>query len=250
MASGADEVLSDEERATYEWQMWTPDFGEAGQRALKNASVLISRVGGVGGAAAYYLAAAGVGKLVLAHAGNVRPGDLNRQILMTHAGVGQSRVESAARRLRELNPRLEVEAVGENVSAENAAGLVGKVDLVVDCAPLFAERLLMNREVVRQGKRMVDCAMFEMEARVTSIVPGTTPCLACLHGSEAPAWKREFPVFGAVAGVAGTLGAVEAIKLLSGVGEPLLGRLLICDLREMRFRTLAIKRDPACSVCA
>ena len=112
--------LTDEERAVYEWQMWVPEFGEEGQEKLKGASVLISRIGGLGGVVAYELAAAGVGRLVLAHAGDVKPSDLNRQLLMTHDGLGKSRVESAARRLRELNPRLEVEAVNENVSEDNA----------------------------------------------------------------------------------------------------------------------------------
>ena len=96
--------LTDEERAVYEWQMWVPEFGEEGQEKLKGASVLISRIGGLGGVVAYELAAAGVGRLVLAHAGDVKPSDLNRQLLMTHDGLGKSRVESAARRLRELNP--------------------------------------------------------------------------------------------------------------------------------------------------
>ncbi|MEE3181132.1 MAG: ThiF family adenylyltransferase, partial [Planctomycetota bacterium] len=138
--------LTDEERAVYEWQMWVPEFGEEGQEKLKGASVLISRIGGLGGVVAYELAAAGVGRLVLAHAGDVKPSDLNRQLLMTHDGLGKSRVESAARRLRELNPRLEIEAVGENVNEDNVARLVESVDLVVDCAPLFEERFLMNRE--------------------------------------------------------------------------------------------------------
>src|SRR6476659_9078095 len=111
--------LTDSERARYEWQLWVPDFGEAGQEKLKGASVLISRCGGVGGMAAYELAAAGVGRLVLAHAGNLRPDDLNRQLLMSHAGLGQSRVHQAARRLRELNPYVELVPIEENISEAN-----------------------------------------------------------------------------------------------------------------------------------
>lgn len=241
--------LNPEEKATYEWQMWVPGHGEPGQEKLKGASVLVSRVGGVGGAVAYYLAAAGVGKLVLAHRGEVRPGDLNRQILMTHAWLGKPRVESAARRLKELNPRLEVEAVAENVSEGNAERLVRGVDLVVDCAPLFPERFLMNRESVRQQKPMVDCAMYDFEAQLTTIVPGKTPCLLCLYPADPPGWKRQFPVFGAVAGSIGSLAAVEAIKMLSGVGEPLAGRLLTCDLKTMSFRTVRLARNPECPVC-
>ncbi len=241
--------LTDEERAIYEWQMWVPDFGAAGQERLKGASVLISRVGGVGGAVAYQLAAAGVGRLILAHAGNLRASDLNRQLLMTHDGLGRPRIETAARRLRELNPRLHVEALAENVGEDNAARLVGMADLVVGCAPLFSERLLLNREAVRQRKPLVDCAMFELEAQLTTIVPGRTPCLACLVPEPPPAWKRAFPVFGAVAGTIGSMGAMEAIKVLAGLGEPLLGRLLLCDLRSMSFRTLPIQRRAECGVC-
>jgi molybdopterin/thiamine biosynthesis adenylyltransferase len=241
--------LTDEERAVYEWQMWVSDFGEAGQERLKGASVLVSRCGGVGGSAAYQLAAAGVGRLVLAHAGNLRPSDLNRQLLMTHASLGKSRIDLAAQRLRELNPRLHVEAIAENVSEANVERLVGMVDLVVGCAPLFAERLLLNAEALRQRKPLVDCAMFELEAQLTTIIAGRTPCLACLVPEPPPAWKRQFPVFGAVAGMIGSLGAMEAIKVLAGLGEPLLGRLLLCDLRSMVFRTLAIQRRADCRVC-
>ncbi len=241
--------LTDEERARYEWQMWVPDFGEAGQELLRGASVLISRCGGLGGVVAYELAAAGIGKLVLAHGGNLLPSDLNRQLLMTHDWVGKPRVESAAQRLCALNPLIEIVPVPENVTEENAARLVGAVDLVVDCAPLFQERLLMNREAVCQGKPLVECAMYELDAQITTIVPGRTPCLACLYPEPPPAWKRQFPVFGAVSGMVGCLGAMEAIKLLAGFGEPLLGTLLVADLRAMSFRRVRIERAENCPEC-
>jgi molybdopterin/thiamine biosynthesis adenylyltransferase len=241
--------LTDLEKAIYEWQMWVPGFGEEGQRKLKRATVLISRVGGVGGAAAYELAAAGIGRLVLAHAGNLKPGDLNRQLLMTQDWLGKPRIESAARRLRELNPRLEIVAVPENISEANAARLVGMADLVVDAAPLFEERYLMNRESVYQGKPMVECAMYELEAQITTIIPRQTPCLACLCPEKPSDWKRQFPVFGAVSGMIGCLGAMEAIKVLAGLGEPLAGRLLKCDLRQMRFQIVQIRRSSDCPVC-
>jgi molybdopterin/thiamine biosynthesis adenylyltransferase len=243
------QALTDAERAVYEWQMWVPDFGERGQERLKGAAVLVSRVGGVGGAVALQLAAAGVGRLVLAHAGELRPDDLNRQVLMSHAGLGKPRAALAADRLRALNPFIEVEAVPANVEEDNAADLVGKVDLVVSCAPRFGERLRMNREAVRQGKPLVDCAMYDLEGQLTTVVPGRTPCLECLVPAEPPAWRREFPVFGAVAGAVGSLGALEAVKVLAGFGEPLLGRLLLCDLRTMAFRQVAIHRRPGCPVC-
>src|SRR5205085_7839426 len=236
-----DKPLTDDDRAIYEWQLWVSGFREEGQPRLQNASVLISRVGGVGGTVAYQLAAAGVGRLVLAHAGNLRPDDLNRQLLMTHDWIGRPRMDLAARRLRELNPTLEVLAVAENVSEENVGRLVAEADLVMSCAPLFSERLLMNREAVRQGKPLVDCAMFELEGQLTTIIPGRTPCLACLYPSEPPGWQRRFPVFGAVAGTVASLGAMEAIKVLAELGEPLLGQLLTFDLRDMTFRKAWIR---------
>ncbi|MCC6420318.1 MAG: HesA/MoeB/ThiF family protein [Gemmataceae bacterium] len=241
--------LTDAERAVYEWQLWVDGFGEPGQEKLKGASVLVSRCGGVGGAVAYQLAAAGIGRLVLAHRGDVRANDLNRLLLMSYDGIGRPRVEQAAVRLRQLNPFVEIETIAENVTEENAERLVGRVDLVVGCAPLFRERLLLNRAAVAQGKPLVDCAMYELDTQLTTVVPGRTPCLACLYPTEPPAWKREFPVFGAVAGAIGCLGAMEAIKVLAGLGEPLLGQLLIGDLRDMTFRKVAIQRNSACAVC-
>ena len=241
--------LTPEERSVYEWQLAVSGFGEAGQEKLKAATVLVTRIGGVGGGAAYALAAAGIGKLVIAHGGNVRPSDLNRQLLMTADGVGKPRVASASHRLRELNPRLEVETIEENISDANVERLVRSVDLVIDAAPLFKERFLLNREAVRQGKPMVDAAMFDFEAQLTTIVPGKGPCLACLYPADPPAWKRQFPVFGAVANLAGNLAAIESIKVLAGIGEPLVGRLLVADLREMTFRTIRVNRNPGCAVC-
>jgi molybdopterin/thiamine biosynthesis adenylyltransferase len=244
-----DDPLTAEERATYEWQIWVPGVGEDGQRKLKAASVLVTRVGGLGGLVAYELAAAGVGRLILAHAGRVKPGDLNRQILMTHASLGSSRVECAARRLIELNPRLDVVAVPENVTAENAARLVGLADVVACAAPLFEERFQLNAQCVRQGKPMIDCAMYELTGQLTTIVPGRTACLACRVPQTPPMWSRQFPVLGAVSGTVGCLGAMEAIKLITGLGEPLADRLLTFDLRDGRFRTVKIARRPDCPVC-
>lgn len=229
--------------------MWVAGFGKEGQQKLKAASVLVSRVGGVGGAVALQLAAAGIGKLVLAHAGDLKPSDLNRQVLMRHDAIGQSRVECAAQRLREFKADIDVVAVAQNVSEANAERLVSSVDLVVDCAPLFEERFAMNRGAVRQGKPLVECSMYELEAHVTTIVPGQSPCLACLYPEPPPHWQRQFPVFGAVAGTAGSLAAMEVIKLIAGVGETLQGKLLTCDLRTMEFRRVNVRRAPGCAVC-
>ena len=241
--------LSDEEQATYEWQMWVNDFGRTGQQKLKAASVLISRIGGIGSVAAYELAAGGVGQLVLAHAGNIKHSDLNRQLLMTHDQLGESRIATASRRLKELNPRLDIISVPENVSENNASDLIDRVDLIVDCAPLFEERYAMNRQAVLQGKPMIEAAMYDLEAHLTTIIPGRSPCLACLYPERNPYWKRQFPVFGAVAGTIGCMAAMEAIKVLAGFGEPLTGRLLTLDLRQMTCRTRKTRKDVHCPVC-
>ena len=144
--------LTEFEREVYSWQTTVTGFGEEGQRRLKGATVMISRVGGLGGLVAYELAAAGVGRLVLAHGGNLKPSDLNRQLLMRHDALGQARIGTAVETLKALNPRLEIVAVPENVSEANADELVAQADVVVDCAPLFEERYAMNDACVRLAK--------------------------------------------------------------------------------------------------
>lgn len=241
--------LNNEEKEIYGWQIPICDFGEEGQERLKGASVLISRIGGLGGVVAYELAAAGVGHLILAHAGNIKPDDLNRQLLMTYDALGTPRIESAKKRLLELNPRLQIDVVGQNAVEENVADLVSRADVVVDCAPLFEERYLLNREAVAQRKHLIECSMYEMEFNITSIQPGRTPCLRCLFPDEPPAWKREFPVFGAVSGAVGCLGAIEAIKIIGDFGSPLYGEMIHGDLRSMQFQNISIHRDPSCLEC-
>jgi len=228
-----DVELTPDEREIYAWQIDVPGFGMAGQRRLKGASVLVSRVGGLGSAAAYELAAAGVGRLVLVHAGTVQPADLNRQLLMTHDWLGRPGIESIERRLREFNPRLEIVAVDGIVDESNAERLVGLADCVVDAAPMFEERLAMNDAAERQGTPVVEAAMYELHATLTVIHPPRTRRFRDLVAAPPTSWRRRFPVFGAVSGAVGCLAAMEAIKLLAGFGEPLVGRMLRIDLRRM-----------------
>ena len=241
--------LTDEEKATYEWQMTVPDFGEDGQKKLKAATALVSRCGGLGGPLAYNLACAGFGKVIIAHGGKVKPSDLNRQILMTHDWLGKPRIESVQRRLQELNPRLEVEGIPENIHEENVEDLVSQADIVFSCAPLFRERFLMNRECVLQNKPLIDASIFSMEGQILTILPGQTACLACLYPEIPPAWQRQFPVFGAVSAIAAGIAAVEGIKLLAGFGELLAGTLLYYDSLHMSFQRIPLERRPDCEVC-
>jgi len=241
--------LTSLEQEVYSWQTTIEGFGETGQRKLKAASVMISRIGGLGGLVAYELAAAGIGKLILAHGGNLRSSDLNRQLLMSESALDTPRIDCAVKRLQELNPRLEIISLPENVNDTNAAKLVAEADVVVDCAPLFEERFFMNREAVRQGKPLVECAMFELEAHITSFKPGLTGCLQCLYPEKPDYWRRRFPVFGAVSGMVGCLGAMEVIKIIAGLGEPLYGRLLTCDLKSMKFNQVRLRPRSDCPVC-
>jgi len=241
--------LTDFERATYAWQLDLPGFGESGQIKLKGAAALVSRCGGLGGPVCQSLAAAGIGRLIVAHGGVLKPADLNRQVLMRHDWIGQPRVECIARRLRELNPRIDVVPVPANVSAENAAELVSQADLVFDCAPLFAERFALNAECVRQRKPMIEAAVFGWEGQVTTIIPGVTPCLACLFPEPPPAWQRRFPVLAPTPALAAAIAAAEGLKLLTGIGETLQGTLLYFDARAMTFRRISLSRRPDCPVC-
>lgn len=242
--------LTDEELAIYEWQMWIEGFGKQSQEKLRNATALVSRCGGLGGPVCYNLAAAGIGRLIIAHAGNVVPSDLNRQILMTHDWLGKPRVESARRRLNELNPRMEIIAVPENISEENVDYLVSRADIVFDCAPLFNERFAMNRACVDQGKPMIEAAIYEMEGQVTTLIPGRTACLSCIYPEDPPQWKRQFPVLGAVPAMAAAMAAVEGIKVLTGMGDTLAGTILYFDSRNMNFQKIPTFRRPDCPVCS
>lgn len=241
--------LTAEDRARYEWQMWCPGVGDEGQRKLKNASVLISRCGGVGGSVAFQLAAAGVGRLVIAHAGNIKRSDLNRQILMTDGALGTSRAKSIESQLKAFNPYIEIEVVPENVTEVNAEDLVGRVDIVASCAPLFPERFAMNDACVRQGKPMVDAAMFDFDIQLSVYDSTRGPCMRCVYPVAPPDWKRQFPVFGAVSATVGAMAAAEVIKLVTGTGQPLIGRMLTGCLRSMDFRKVKTRKDASCISC-
>jgi len=241
--------LGRDEQETYAWQMDVTGLGEAAQRRLKAATVMVSRVGGLGGVVAMQLAAAGIGRLVLAHGGVVKASDLNRQLLMSADAVGMPRMGCIVDRIRALNPRVAVVAEPRHVTESNAARLVGLADVVVDCAPLFAERYLMNREAMRRGIPMVEAAVRDLELHVTTFQRGTTGCLRCLYPDDSTEWRRRFPVVAPVPGVAGSLAAMEVLKVLTGMGRPLLGRMLVADLGTLEFRTLKLHRIVDCPVC-
>lgn len=242
--------LTESDLSFYEWQLDVPHFGKQGQKKLKNATALISRVGGLGGPLAMQLAAAGFGKIILVHAGDLKPSDLNRQILMKQAGIGKPRVEQAKETLLRFKSNIEVITINENFSEENASKLVAMADIVFDCAPLFEERYLMNRECVNQNKPLVDCAMFNLEAQLMNAIPGVTPCLQCVFPEKPPHWKRKFPVFGAVASLVASLGALQGIKIIAGMPNILMNQMLYVNSDTLTFRKIPIQKNPNCKICS
>ncbi|MEC4817377.1 MAG: HesA/MoeB/ThiF family protein [Scytonema sp. PMC 1069.18] len=241
--------LTPTELERYSRQMMLPNFGETAQKRLKSATVLVTGVGGLGGTAALYLAVAGVGRLILVRGGDLRLDDMNRQILMTHDWVGKPRVFRAKEALEAINPDVIVEAVHDYVTPDNVDSLVQSADMALDCAHNFTERDLLNAACVRWRKPMVEAAMDGMEAYLTTIIPGVTPCLSCLF-PEKPDWdRRGFSVLGAVSGTLACLTALEAIKLITGFSQPLLSQLLTIDLTRLEFAKRRSYRDRSCPVC-
>lgn len=243
------QTLTPTELERYRRQIMLPGFGEEAQQQLKDATVLVTGVGGLGGTAALYLAVAGVGRLILLRGGELRLDDMNRQVLMTDGWVGKPRVFKAQETLQAINPDIQVDAICEYVNPENVDELVRSADVVLDCAHNFAERDLLNAACVRWGKPMVEAAMNDMEAYLTTIVPGLTPCLTCIF-PEKPDWdKRGFGVLGAVSGTLACLTALEAIKVITGFGQPLFNQLLTMDLGRAEFTKRRPYHDPNCVVC-
>jgi molybdopterin-synthase adenylyltransferase len=242
-------TLTPTELERYRRQIMLPGFGEAAQQRLKQSTVLVTGVGGLGGTAALYLAVAGVGKLILVRGGELRLDDMNRQVLMSDDWVGKPRVFKAKETLNAINPDVEVTAIYDYITPANVDALVAAADLALDCAHNFTERDLLNAASVQQGKPMVEAAMNDMEAYLTTIVPGVTPCLSCLF-PEKPDWdKRGFGVLGAVSGTLACLAALEAIKVLAEFGQPLFSQLLTMDLGRMEFAKRRPYHDPDCPVC-
>ncbi|MGL4622649.1 HesA/MoeB/ThiF family protein [Chroococcidiopsis sp.] len=233
----------------YRRQIMLPGFGEEAQQRLKSSTVLVTGVGGLGGTAALYLAVAGVGRLILVRGGELRLDDMNRQILMSDDWVGKPRVLKAKTTLEQINPDVQIDALCEYVTPENVDDLVRNADVTLDCAHNFIERDLLNAACVRWKKPMVEAAMNDMEAYLTTIIPDRTPCLSCIF-PEKPDWdKRGFGVLGAVSGTLACLTALEAIKLITGIGKPLLSQLLTMDLGSLEFAKRRPYHDPNCPVC-
>lgn len=225
-------------------------LGETGQQKLKEATVFIAGIGGLGGTAALYLAAAGIGKLILAHEGVIVPPDLNRQILMDHDKIGEERIPCAVENIHKLNPNVEIEAYPAKIEYEAAKEWIRNADLVIDARYDFPERYALNRACSHLEKPMVEAAMYGFEISLTTILPGKTPCLSCMYPHPDTSWKPVgFPVLGAVSGMAGCMAALEAIKWITGTGELITNRILRMNTLNMQQYTVSLDGLPPCPDC-
>lgn len=242
--------LSGREIERYRRQLMLQGFTLEHQERLRNSTALIAGIGGLGGTAALYLAVAGIGKMNLAHYGKLTQSNMNRQVLMRHEWIGKTRVERAARTLREINPDVGIETHDQRSGEENIDKLLRNADLAISARPNFSERRVLNAACVRKGIPMVEAAMNGMEGYLFNVVPKETPCLHCLYPEDDPAWEElGFPVLGAVSGMLGCLMAIEAIKLMTGYGKPMALQMLVFNTFDMEFRKVKIYRDPGCQVC-
>ncbi|WP_312452298.1 molybdopterin-synthase adenylyltransferase MoeB [Stutzerimonas nitrititolerans] len=246
-------MLSDDELLRYSRQILLKQIDIDGQLKLKQSRVLIVGLGGLGSPVALYLAAAGVGELHLADFDTVDATNLHRQILHDTTSVGRTKVDSAIERIEALNPLVKVVSLRTALDADSLGPAVAAVDLVLDCTDNFAIREAVNGACVAAGKPLVSGAAIRLEGQLSVFDPrvASSPCYHCLygHGSEAELTCSEAGVAGPLVGLVGSLQALEALKLLAGFGEPLVGRLLLIDALTSRFRELKVKRDPACAVC-
>ena len=227
-------MITDEERKRYARQILM--IGEAGQERLKAARVLVAGAGGLGTVISLYLAAAGVGHLRIIDCDVVETSNLNRQILHWSGDVGRPKTASVEEKLAALNPLIRIETVSGRIAEESIGEMARGCDLIVDAMDNFPTRYLLNRTAVEKGIPFIHGAVRGFFGQATTVIPGKTPCLRCFFPGSPP--QEVFPIIGATCGVIGAIEATEAIKLLTGQGEPLAGRLFLWDglARQRRFR--------------
>ena len=245
--------LTREELARYSRHLILPDVGVEGQKRLKAARVLLIGAGGLGSPLALYLSAAGVGTLGIVDFDKVDVTNLQRQVVHGTADVGRSKIDSAAERIYDLNPYVNVERFETRLTSENALEIIREFDIVVDGTDNFATRYLVNDACVILGKPNVYGSIFRFEGQASVLATPDGPCYRCLFREPPPPGLvpscAEGGVLGVLPGLVGTIQATEAIKLILGIGEPLIGRLLLVDALTAQFRTVKIRRDPTCPAC-
>lgn len=241
------------ERQRYGRQLVMPEFGEHGQEALRAGSVLVVGAGGLGSPVLSYLVAAGVGRLGIADDDTVELSNLQRQVLYVTADIGRPKAEAAVERLSALNPEVTLEPHPVRVAAATVLGLVDRYDVVVTAVDNFATRYLLNDACVLRRKTLVDGAVVHLTGLAMTIKGGESACYRCLFPEPPPPESvvtcAEAGVLGPVAGVIGSVQALEVIKVLTGLGKPLYDRLLQYDAAAMTCSEVALERMPSCRVC-
>lgn len=250
----ADELaLSQEEVRRYSRHLIMPEIGMRGQKKLKAAGVLIIGAGGLGSPLAMYLAAAGIGRLGLVDYDVVDHTNLQRQLLYGTEDVGKPKLAAAADRIRSINPHVQVDTFHEPLTSANALRILAPYDVIIDGTDNFPTRYLVNDACVLLGKPNVYGSIFRFEGQVSVFHAAEGPCYRCLYPEPPPPGLvpscAEGGVLGVLPGIVGTLQALEAIKLIVGVGEPLIGRLLLFDALPMQFTELKLRKNPRCRVC-
>ena len=246
--------MNDNQLLRYSRHILLDPIGIAGQEKLLAAHALIIGAGGLGSPVALYLAAAGVGQITLADDDVVELTNLQRQIAHDMASLGVNKAQSAARRMRQMNPDIQVNAVNLRLAGDALDAAVARADVVLDCCDNFPTRHDVNRACVRHRKPLVSGAAvrFDGQIAVFDLRDDAAPCYACLfpeHAQDAEMRCSEFGVFAPLVGVVGSIQAMEALKLLIGAGDSLSGRLLLHDALSAEWRTLRLKKDPGCEVC-
>lgn len=244
--------MTDDELLRYSRQILLPDFDIAGQERLRRSRALIVGLGGLGSPVAMYLAAAGVGRLTLVDFDRVDLSNLQRQIVHRTADIGRLKVESGRDTLLALNPSVEVAALPQALDEVELREQVRQADVVVDACDNLPARLAINAACVWAGVPLVSGAAIRLEGQVLVWRPGEKgACYRCLYrdADAAPETCAQTGVLAPVVGIVGSIQALEAIKVLTGLGETLAGRLLLLDAKRMEWRTLKVRRDPACPVC-
>ncbi|WP_067866563.1 molybdopterin-synthase adenylyltransferase MoeB [Neptuniibacter marinus] len=247
-------MLSDEQLLRYSRQIMLPDVDINGQETWLNSTVLIVGLGGLGSPVAMYLAAAGVGELVLLDDDEVELSNLQRQVIHNSKRIGQPKVDSARNTIASLNPDVRVKSIYERLDESALQRLIATVDLVVDCTDNFTTRFAINRACFRHKKPLVSGAAIRLEGQVAVYDPLKleSPCYQCLYteGSDEALTCSESGVLSPLVGIIGSIQAMEALKVLASVGESLAGRLMLLDAKSMEWRTLKLRKDPHCSVCS
>ena len=240
-------MLSDRELKKYDRQMMIKDFGVEGQERLKKAKVLIAGAGGLGSPISIYLAAAGVGNLTIVDCDTVSVSNLNRQIMHGEKDVDRQKAQSAQETIAGLNSDIVIEGISEKISDDNVDDIVGDNDLIVDAMDNVSTRLLLNQAAIKKNIPIFHGAVYGFDGRVTTIIPGQTPCLRCLYPKIPPSSK--FPVVGVAPAIIGCIQAAEVIKYVVGIGELLTGRILIYDGLKSKFMHIDVKRKTGCDAC-